>query len=843
MTAVASAHEDRLNLVRTSRNAAGLPPVNGIDFIDVDPADEETLFVSFVFDVDTDVDPALGSAVGSTLTRDQFSILGGERITPVTVAKIGRIASNQIAVTVAPVGDFSVYTLQLGTTSAPPPGFDPILSSATFIFHVECAKRFDCKPTTICSPLTITPPAIDYLAKDYPAFVRVMLDRLALLAPRWSERHAADLGVTVVEVLAYVADQLSYRHDVVDTEAYLETARLRTSVRRHARLVDYRIGDGSNARVWLALTLTNDLSTGVPAGTRCCTAFAGATAPDLLPSAPLYVAAMNAGAKFFEVQSDRFDTSEPPIPQPRGLYAANSMMPLYNWSATEVCVPSGATSATLDGAYKLLRGDFLIFAEAVGPRTGKPADAAKANRQVVRLIADGEIDVDPLYGSAQPITRITWHADDALSFPLCVASITDLSHGSEPLVGVSVAYGNVILADQGRTLGSPPGGPVETMPETLLPAPADLRFRPQLTESPLTFAAANPYLSDQPANANAILTSALAAAQWSSADTLPELKIQSTDALGNTLAWAPAGDLIDAAPQTAAFVTEVENDGTAYLRFGDGTNGLAAAPEMSFAARYRTGNGSAGNVGCETVVLIDRTFPGGGYISAVSNPLPAFGGVDPETSEHVRQNAPVAFRTPLRCVTPQDYANVAMQMPGVTRAAATFRWTGSWHTMFVTIERDQNLPLNAAFKSEVEQYLDTYRMAGVDLEVEDALRVPLYIAMHVCVQPEYVATDVESILLRIFSSGSLPDGSPAMFNPQRFVMGQPYYLSPLIAAAQAVDGVLNVGIDAFQRESDPSDDATAAGVLIPQRLELFELANDPNYPERGYFVLTVDGGL
>ena len=74
-------------------------------------------------------------------------------------------------------------------------------------------------------------------------------------------------------------------------------------------------------------------------------------------------------------------------------------------------------------------------------------------------------------------------------------------------------------------------------------------------------------------------------------------------------------------------------------------------------------------------------------------------------------------------------------------------------------------------------------------------------------------------------------------------MGQPYYLSPLIAAAQAVDGVLNVRVDAFQREADRSDDGTAAGVLVPERLELFELANDPNYPERGYFVLTVDGGL
>ncbi len=843
MTVAERAHEDRLELVRESRSEPALTPVNGLDFIDVDPADEGTLFVSFVFDVNTDVDPILGSAIGSTLSRGDFTILGGERITPVAVTKIGRVASNQIAVSVAPVGDFSVYTLHLGTAGAAPPGFDPMLCDAAFIFHVECANRFDCKQTTICPPATATPPPIDYLAKDYPAFVRVMLDRLALLAPRWSERHAADLGVTVVEVLAYVADQLSYRHDVVDTEAYLETARLRTSVRRHARLVDYRIGDGSNARVWLALTLADDLPGGVPAGTRCCTGFDGATAPDLAPSMPAYLAAIDAGAQFFEVMADRFDSSEPPQPRPRALLAANNAMPLYNWSATEVCLPVGSTSATLDGHYTLARGDFLIFAEAVGPATGDPADANPANRQVVRLIADAELDFDPLYGTAQPITRIVWHDADALAFSLCVSSVSDLTHGAKPLVRVSVAYGNVVLADHGRTLGSPLGAPLERMPEALSPAPADVRFRPQLTESPLTFAASNPYVLDQPSDPNAALTSAQAAAQWSAAQTLPELTVESTDALGNTLAWAPAADLLEASPETAGFVAEVENDGTVFLRFGDGTSGLAATTEMSFAARYRTGNGSAGNVGRETIVLIDRTFPGGGFIGALSNPLPAFGGVDPETSEHVRQNAPVAFRTQERCVTPQDYADRALQVPGVARAAATFRWTGSWNTMFVTIERDGNVPLDAGFKTTVEEYLDAYRMAGVDLEVEDAIRVPLYVAMHVCVRPEYVATDVESVLLQVFSSGVLPDGSAAMFNPQRFAMGQPYYASPLVAAAQAVDGVLNVRIDAFQRESDPSGDATAAGVLVPQRLELFELANDPNYPERGNFVLTVDGGL
>lgn len=827
--------EDRLRLVRESQADPALTPLNGIDFIDVDPADEGTLFVTFVFDVDTTVDPPQATAVGSALAPGQFHIVGGERITPVNVQSICRVASNRVAVVVNPVGDFSVYTLQIGSPASVPYGFDPMLSSATFIFHVECTNRFDCKTAPVCPPATVKAPPIDYMAKDYPAFVTVMLDRLTLLAPGWMERNAADLGVAVVEVLAYVADQLSYRHDVVDTEAYLPTARLRTSLRRHAKLVDYQIGDGSNARAWLALTLNNDLTTGVPAGTRCCTSFSGVTAPDLFSTTEMYVAAINAGAQFFQVLADTYTDDAPPRPRARALYAGNNLMRLYNWSAREVCLPAGTTSATLDGNFKLSNGDVLLLAEVLGPHTGVPADANPANRCVVRLTADGVPGYDPLYGTARPVTQITWHRDDALTFPVCISAET----GSGSFIaGVTAAYGNVVLVDHGRMLGAP----LEAMPEVLNPAAADTRFRPQLAEPNLTFAASNPYVLTPPAP-GASPISAAAFAQWTAADTLPELTVSSTDSDGNVFAWLPATDLLDAGASTYEFVTEIENDGTAFLRFGNGTNGAAATTGMSFTAQYRVGNGTAGNVGRDTIVLMDRSFPGGGYVASLTNPLPAAGGVDPESNEHVRQNAPVALLTQERCVTPADYAARAMQMPGVARAAATFRWTGSWLTMFVTIERDDNVAVDASFKTQVEQYLNVYRMAGVDLEVEDAIRVPLHIAIHVCAAPGYVATDVEAVLLQVFSDGVLADGTLGMFNPQRFVMGQPYYLSPLIAAAQSVDGVQSVRMDAFELGANPGATGLSAGVLTPDTVQLFELANDPNYPERGYFELTVDGGL
>jgi predicted phage baseplate assembly protein len=295
-------------------------------------------------------------------------------------------------------------------------------------------------------------------------------------------------------------------------------------------------------------------------------------------------------------------------------------------------------------------------------------------------------------------------------------------------------------------------------------------------------------------------------------------------------------------PESRVFLPEIETDGQAYLLFGDGTNGTHPEPGARFTTSYRVGNGTAGNCAREAIVLLDRNAVPAG-VTGVINPMPAWGGADPESIDSVRQHAPVAFRTQERAVTPADYAARAAQYPGVRRAAATLRWTGSWHTVLVTVERDQQLALSADLISGLETYLDTYRMAGMDVEVAEATRVPLHLAMTVCVQPDYVSADVESALLDVFSTRTRQDGTPGLLSPDRLDLAAPFYLSPLIAAAQDTDGVTSVQVTAFERQDQPSTDGLTAGVLIPQRLEFFVLDNDPNYPERGRFDLTVEGGL
>lgn len=811
--------------------------INGVDFVEVDATTPTNLIVHFVFNLFTApaADPAhaiptLPPNASNTvpLAGANFTVTGGERITSFSIGTVVQTPGtyNQLTVPVSPEGDFSLYTLTLvnappgpGEAPAPgvPAGFDPQSASAQFLFHIDCANDFDCAPSGVCPPEVPDPPAINYLAKDYPGFRQVMLDRMSLLAPTWQEANAADLGVALVETLAYVADHLSYRQDVVATEAYLGTARLRSSVRRHARLVDYYVSEGCNARAWLRVTVTT-AGTVLPASTTCATSVPGAAPPLLAHTTLSYTQAINAGAVFFSTMAD-----SPP------LYPAHAVLPLYPWSnTTSYCLPAGATSATLQGTLgDLTPGMVLILAEVLGPNSGSPADADPAKRQAVRLVSVTP-GTDPLDGTA--LTEITWDPADALGFPLCLSSTKDAEHGGGQVAGVSVAWGNIVLADQGRWVGTP-SDPLLAGPERIGTVPAAGRFRPSLASSPLTFAAPAP-----PATGPA---SAAVAAPG----TLPVAAISLVGSDEPTAPWTPVADLFGTAahPTSRSFLPEIEADGTAYLLFGDGiTTGLTPEPGARFAATYRVGNGTAGNVARDSVVLIDATVAG---ITAVTNPLPAWGGVDPETVDHVRQSAPVAFQTQKRAVTPADYVAVATRYPGVQRAAATLRWTGSWTTVFLTIERDAEAALDTAFIDNLTSFVDGYRMAGFDLQVEVGTMVPLHIAMKVCVQPGYVAADVEQVLLGIFSGGALPDGSPALFNPTLLDLGEPFYLSPLVAAAQAVEGVDSVTITAFERQNAPGGTGLVAGVLIPQPLEFFVLDNDPNFPERGLFELSVGGGL
>jgi len=84
-------------------------------------------------------------------------------------------------------------------------------------------------------------PQIDYTDKDYQALRRAMLQFAKLRLPEWTDRSAADFGMLMVDVFAYMGDVILYYQDRLANEAFLGTATERRSVVEHLRLIGYEL--------------------------------------------------------------------------------------------------------------------------------------------------------------------------------------------------------------------------------------------------------------------------------------------------------------------------------------------------------------------------------------------------------------------------------------------------------------------------------------------------------------------------------------------------------------------------------------------------------------------------
>jgi hypothetical protein len=630
------------------RQTTAASAYNGIDYVEVTSADQLTLEVHFVQPLPGETG---GVPVGPALTTANVRVDGGIRVVGVDVVTVAA-AGSVLTVEVDRPGDFSPYTLRIvadAFSDAPPSGFDPDLASHEFSFKAACPDPFDCVAPDRPAPPLPPSPLIDYLAKDFESFTRLLLDRLSLTSPAWRGRSDADPQLALVELIADLGDRLSYEQDAVGTEAYLGTARSRISLRRHARLLDYAVDDGANAAAWVHLEVEpNGPLDGqtLDAGATVLTGVAGGSAQVATTAVD---DELRRGALAFETTTGV------------ALSRQRNRIRFHTWSDSECTLVAGATAATLVRApgLTLTPGDPLLLEEERSPVTGSVSDADRSHRHVVRLTR-AQPGVDPV--TATTILEVEWARADALPFDLPLSARVD--EGGVP-VEVGIARGNLVVADHGRTL---------ELDEALVVPPSDRPYRPWLGIRDVSMVAEDP--------AAELASNAVGAGDRATASRRrPAIALD--DGTGQW-DWTPADDLLGASGDDPLFVVEIESDGRARLRFGDDRQGQCPEPGTTFRVRLRQGNGPAGNVGTEALSRLVTDLPGA--VRRVRNPQPARGGRALETHAQIVTRAPAAFRTQERAVTAADWAEVAQRHPEVQRAAATLRWTGSWWTVFVTID-------------------------------------------------------------------------------------------------------------------------------------------------------------
>jgi len=269
---------------------------------------------------------------------------------------------------------------------------------------------------------------------------------------------------------------------------------------------------------------------------------------------------------------------------------------------------------------------------------------------------------------------------------------------------------------------------------------------------------------------------------------------------------------------------------------------------VKFYANYRIGNGKIGNIGYEKItrIVIDPNNQNIiKKIRNICNPLPAIGGTDPESLNEVRQNAPVAFMKQERAVTVDDYASILKMHPEVQRAMAVFRWTGSWYTVFVIIDRIGGKIVDDAFKLELYSLLNKFRLAGYDLEINSPNYVSLDIKINICVKPNHYPEEVKQNLLSTFSTQVLDGNKIGFFHPDNFTFGQPLYLSKIYQTIMnSEEGINSIFVEKFQRMGKKDDNLELEiGIIQVHSSEIIRLDNDPNFPDNGKIEFVMSGGV
>lgn len=754
----------------------------------------------------------------SARAKQIFPITGGHRILggfasgQVQVSAIAHPSPNILNLTVAPIGDYSTYTLSLDYQN-----IDPIFSEITFKFRPGCFTN-NCSPEWTPAKAPKPVPTIDYLAKDYDSFRHTLIAAMMQRVPGWRPTSEADLDQVLLELFSVAADELSDYQDRVMNEAYLATSRKRVSLARHARLMDYHIHQGNQAVTWLAVKLAAKQTLKIPQVNQ----------NPLGKPIPLTVWAGNAdgnnqSAIVFISRSEQ------------NFHFLLNQLGLYTWNDTIPALAAGSSSADLqlmegttpitdqasaEIVQSLIRSDqvkYLLIQEWLNPATGEVAGRNPSKRQLLKLLPGkqgAEAKFDPLNGNW--FVRVRWQPEDALKQNYCFT--VDCSNGKRE--NVSLFHGNLIPVYHGRSVNAvfhQPGKPLTGENARYYEPTERWGTICRLPIAPLAYQNTPPGGEIPPISTLEV-----------------EVKVD-----GVAEIWQEVISLIPIDENGKSFMVETDELGNSLLRFGNGVNGKKLPADAEVHCTYQVGRGQDGNIGLDQLSHFNNSLFS--EIEKCWNPFDVTNGKAPEPIAEILRVVPEAYRIrQLRAVTLQDYVKRAQELPEVSRAAARYNWTGSWRTVQVAIDPVGVTTLDPTLRQKIARYLDAVRLIGEDLEIRPPRFVPLEIQVSLCIHISYWVEDVRFLLEQEFSEGFTPDGRMAFFHPDRWTFGQELYASQILGRLQAIEGVEHIISLTLKRWHE----ATPGGndVISLRANEIIQVRNDPDHLEQGFIHFNLQGG-
>jgi hypothetical protein len=824
--------------------------VTGIDFIYVHE-NQVTLDVHFFKPLPGELDQPLVD-----LTEEQLEISSHPdkgKIPLVPVKNITWINNNTVMrlETESP-GDFTMYRLHIDDDR-----IDPHFNDVEFSFKANCESDLDCLTAEHeCPPEEAVDFPVDYQARDFWSFRRALLDFASQRYPDWKDRLEADAGIMLAEVMSALGDELAYYQDRVAREAYLETATQRRSVRRLAKLVDYDVHDGLGASTWLDVTVETGAGN-LPAGM------------------DVWAVSESQGRIVYEIGRGLDDIIKK---QPYNVDAKRNTFLPHKWDEDDTCLGVGTTEMYIKGHHKTnlkfddppdkdkdkkdndkLPGKWVLL------KTNPTRPDLPVRKWLVRLIKV-ENDEDPVFG--EDITRITWEDSQALPFEM------DLT--------ILEIHGNIVPATAGRTMESyfsigvihgDSGLPEEAIKNMGRAVEREGRdntvtylFSLEATESEgLVWLGENPESAIPEIR---LIEFEYDGAGWQELSD-PELWWRwRRSFLGTNSSQANERHFtledgtwkrIAGYQRSGKEIVHVDYaSGTGKtIRLGDGEFGKVPPSERTvFKVIYRVGNGSRANVPADTLTrfmplseedekllteIADPIDPEN--LEAITNPLPVENGIDAEDLDTVRKLAPYAFRAiTYRAVRPLDYAKAAERLEWVQRAGASFRWTGSWMSAFVTPDPSGAVTVTLQQYRELKQQMDRFRQAGREVIVKNPQYADIDLEITVCAAPTSFQGEVkEKVLEELLGKGGVR-AQAGFFSPDNFTFGSPLQRSVLEAVIQAIPGVRAVKKMVIRRRGW-HDWQEFRELTYPVAVnEIIRLENNPLHPERGSLKIKMEGG-
>ena len=295
--------------------------------------------------------------------------------------------------------------------------------------------------------------------------------------------------------------------------------------------------------------------------------------------------------------------------------------------------------------------------------------------------------------------------------------------------------------------------------------------------------------------------------------------IDSATGLPAYIPWTQVNRMIDADAVDRVFTVFVDENGTSIIRLGDGVTGRIPSTGAAVYATYRYGKGVAGNVAANTI----RSMVSGGDLAAkiqtVTNPAAATGGANAESLQSMRLNIPRSLRALDRAVTLQDYADLAIQVPGVAKAAA-----GAVLNTSVTLAilgHDYALA-DAALTSATQAFIDKRKMIGTSVTIIGPTYKSVNVTAAIVVSPLYVRASVKAQVEK------------AITDHYAFTLvdfGYTTRLSDIFKAIMSIEGVASCSVSLHYLQG--------ASATLEQNITL--LYNE--FPKVGTVTISASGGI